>query len=357
MLELGREARNRGYEVDILAADPEFGKAVVREGFGLIDLDVIRREIRPVFDTRGLMRLSTFLARSPYSIVHTHTSKPGLIGTCAARRSGTPAIVHTPHLLPFHEESGPGSKAVYLRAARMTARWCDRIVTVSDHQREWMLETRIGREDQVVSIPNGLPADRAWPQRSRAEVRADLRLGDAFTILSTGRLAEQKGLEYLIRAAATLRGRLPSFRVLLAGQGPLEARLAQLIFDLQLGDVVTILGHRDDVGDLLVACDLVALPSLWEGLSISLLEAMAAARPVVTTSIGSNREVTNDGEGAVLVPPKDTRALANAIVALSEDPASREQLARAGERLQRQRYTLQRMLDAYFEQYEAVLAA
>lgn len=174
-------------------------------------------------------------------------------------------------------------------------------------------------------------------------------------ILSTGRLAEQKGLEYLIRAAPLLRRDVPAARIVLAGDGPLGRELAELVASLGLEDAVFLLGHRSDVGDLLAASDLVVLPSLWEGLSISLLEAMAAARPVVTTSIGSNREVTNDGEAAVLVPVKDPESLAAAIRSIATDEARRQALGMKGQQVQRERYTMSRMLDAYMSEYERLL--
>jgi glycosyltransferase involved in cell wall biosynthesis len=355
ILELGRAAREHGFDVDVLATNPRFRDAIREAGLGLVDLDVIRRPIRPVWDARGLARLTRFLSRSDYAIVHTHTSKPGFVGRLAATWAGVPSIVHTPHLFPFHEESGRAATAAYLSCERLAARWCHRIVTVSDYHRDWALRVGLGRPDQVVSIPNGVPAERAQPRRSRAEVRAELGIGDAFVMLSTGRLAEQKGLEYLIRAAALLRPLMPAARFVVAGDGPLEQRLARLVSELGLEDTVLLVGFRSDVGDLLAASDLVVLPSLWEGLSISLLEAMAAGKPVVTTQLGSNREVTNDGETAVLVPPKDPAALAAAIRALVGDPARLEELGRRGREVQRERYTLRRMLDAYAEEYDRLL--
>ncbi len=355
MLELGRAAQEQGYDVDILATDPHFQEMIRSQGMGLVDLDVIRRSIRPLWDLRGLARLTRFLARSPYTIVHTHTTKPGIVGTLAARRAGTPAVMHTVHLFPFHEETGRVVTAAYVAAERLAARWCDRIVTVSEHQRDWALRVGVGRPDQLVSIPNGVPIDRAKPRRSRADIRAELGLGDAFVILSTGRLAEQKGYEYLIRAAALLRDDQPAPQIVLAGGGPLRAKLEALVSSLDLEERVTLIGHRSDVGDLLAASDLVVLPSLWEGLSISLLEAMAAGKPVVTTAIGSNREVTNDGEAAVLVPPKDAASLAAAIRSLAADEQHRQELGRIGQLVQRERYSLQRMLDAYMSEYDGLL--
>jgi len=356
MLELGRAAKDQGFDVDILAVDPLFQELIREEGLGLVDLDVIRREIRPLWDFRGLTRLAAFLAKSPYSIVHTHTSKPGIFGTLAARRAGIPGVIHTVHLFPFHEETGKVVTAAYVAAQRLAARWCDRIVTVSDYQRDWALRQGIGRPEQIVSIPNGVSVERARPAGSKEQIRAEVGIGDAFMVLSTGRLAEQKGLEYLIRAAASVRSELPGIKIVLAGAGPLERKLAKLVSDLGLGDTVLLLGFRADVGSLLAACDLVVLPSLWEGLSISLLEAMAAGKPVVTTTLGSNREVTADGKTAVLVPPKDPASLADAIRALALDPAQLEELGRRGLEMQRERYTMRRMVDAYSEEYEQLLS-
>ena len=227
-------------------------------------------------------------------------------------------VMHTVHLFPFHEETGRATATAYVTIERLAARWCDRLVTVGDFQRQWALDRGIGSPEQVVSIPNGVLDERASASRAPAEIRAELGIGhDAFMVLSTGRLAPQKGLEHLIRAAALLRSELPALRVVLAGDGPLRGELARLVSDLGLEDVVRILGFRANVGDLLAASDLVALPSLWEGLSISLLEAMAAEKPVVTTSIESNREVTNEGEAALLVPPKHPASLAAAIRTLA----------------------------------------
>jgi glycosyltransferase involved in cell wall biosynthesis len=355
MLELGRAAQERGFEVDVLAFDPYFQASIRSAGLGLVDLDVIRREIRPVWDVRGLMRLTGFLSRSGYSIVHTHTTKPGVVGTLAARLGGVPSVMHTVHLFPFHEETGRATTTAYVTVERLAARWCDRLVTVGDFQRQWALDKGIGRPEQVVSIPNGVPDERTTAPQARAEVRAELGIGDAFVVLSTGRLAHQKGLEHLIRAASLLRSELPALRLVLAGDGPLRGELSRLVSDLGLEDVVRILGFRANVGELLAASDLVVLPSLWEGLSISLLEAMAAEKPVVTTSIASNREVTNDGEAALLVPPKHPASLAAAIRTLAVDETRRMQLARRGREIQRERYTMERMLDAYMSEYDGLL--
>lgn len=355
ILELGRAARDQGFDVDVLASDARFQEMIRDTGLGVVDTIAIRREIRPIADACALGILTRFLSRSSYRLVHTHTSKPGLLGRLAARRVGVPGIIHTPHLFPFHEESGRFATAAYVRCERLAARWCDRIVTVSDFHRDWALSLGVGRPGQVISIPNGVPHHGEADRRPRAEVRAELGLEDCFLILTASRLAPQKGLEYLIRGAARVREGVPNAQIVVVGDGPLAPQLSRLVEDLGVRDIVTLLGFRTDVSDLVEACDLVVLPSLWEGLSISLLEAMAAGKAIVTTTLGSNREVTDDGTAARLVPSKDVNSLVEAILSLAASPEERGALGRRAREIQRARYTTPRMLDAYLAEYERLL--
>ncbi len=123
------------------------------------------------------------------------------------------------------------------------------------------------------------------------------------------RLAADKGLEYLIEAAAILPRTGRRIQIVIAGDGPARDRLERLAMNLGVTDRVRFLGFREDVGDLLAACDMVVLPSLREGLSIALLEAMAAGKPIIATSIGSQREVASHADMARLVRPADALAL------------------------------------------------
>lgn len=355
VLEMGRAAREAGFEVDVLATDPVFQDRIRQEGLGLIDLDVIRREVRPFWDTRGLLRLTRFLRDSSYAVVHTHTSKPGIVGRLAATRAAVPVIVHTVHGFAFHEETSRLPRLVYTAIERRASHWCDLIVTVSEHHRAVALHMGIGAPGKVVAIPNGVPVSRTEVSRPVETVRAELGIGDRLMVLSTGRLAEQKGLEYLIRAVPLLGTTADHVRVVMAGDGPLRDELGALITELGVEEVVVLLGFRSDIGDLLAAADVVALPSLWEGLSISLLEAMAAGKPIVTTSIASNAEVTGNGRAAVLVPPKDPAALADALVDLVAVPARRRELGDIARVEQANRFGMQPMLQAYLDQYSRLL--
>src|SRR5262249_11397663 len=240
-----------------------------------------------LWDLAGLVRLRNFLRKEPYHIVHTHTSKAGFVGRLAARLAGVPVIVHTAHGFAFHEASPASVRLFYSTLERIAARWCDRIVSVSEFHRRWAIELGMCSPGQIMAISNGIADISRNRDADVAELRRQLgaRCGD-LVVLSMARLVADKGLEYLVEAAAMLPSTGRRIHVVIAGDGPARGRLEQLAVTLGVTDRVTFLGFREDVGDLLAACDLVVLPSLREGLSIALLEAMAAAKPIIASSIG-----------------------------------------------------------------------
>lgn len=353
---LVRMAQGLGWSADVLATNPHVQNELRSAGAGIIALDVIRRRTRPVHDLWGAYRLCGFLRETEYTIVHTSTSKGGFVGRLAARLANVPVIVHTVAGFAFHEESSPLALRFYTMMERVAAGWCDRIITVSEFHRAWATRLRIGDGDLVKAIPSGIAPWRVEPTRPALQTRAELGLARGeLVILSTGRLVRQKGLEYLIEAARLLVPRINTgVKVVLAGEGVLRSALQRQARRLGVERQVEFLGFRTDVADLLAACDIVALPSLWEGLSISVLEAMAAAKPIVTTTIGSNQEVLRHHETALLVPAKRPDMLAEAIVELASDCSLRKRLGAAARSVYLDRYTDERMVDQYKAEYIAL---
>lgn len=351
ILRLGQVAQAEGWQVDILTTDIVLQRAVKQHGLGLINLDVIRRKIRPLWDLAGLVRLWDFLRREHYTIVHTHTSKGGFVGRLAARLAGVPVIVHTAHGFAFHERTRSWVRLFYSTLERIASRWCDRIVSVSEFHRRWALELGICHPPKILAIPNGIAA-LASPEVIPADLRGELGVReDDLLILSMARLAPDKGLEFLIEAAALLLRSERHFRIAIAGDGEVRSRLEELAFNLGVSDRVSLLGFREDVSDLLAACDLVVLPSLREGLSIALLEAMAAGKPIVATDIGSHRELASQAEIAQLVPPADAPALCEAILQLTRNPVLMARLGAKAQVLFESQYTEDRMLNNYKQLY------
>lgn len=351
---LAETAMEMGWGVDFLTTDPVCQAQGRARGLRIVDLDAIRRQINPLRDLRGLVSLYHYFKRSQYGLVHTHTSKAGFLGRIAARMAGVPAIVHTAHAFSFHEESSFAERNAYVLLEKIAARFCDRIVTVSEYHRDWGMRLGIAPPSRMLAIPNGLRRERVEASLPTAAIRAQWNLApEEIAILVAGRLADGKGLEYLIEAVLRLQHRdIRRFRVLLAGEGPLRAALERRVHELRLADRIQFLGFCTEIGSLLNACDLVVMPSLHEGCSISLLEAMAAGKPIIASAIGSNLEVTSDGQGAFLVPPKNAAALAETIERLIENPSQAVEKARAARAIYESRYTIERMTNAYRSLYE-----
>lgn len=356
ILGLGEVARAQGWQVDILTTDPLFQRAVRQRGMGLVDLDVIRREIRPLWDLRGLVRLTNFLRRERYDIVHTHTSKGGFVGRLAARLARVPVIVHTIHGFAFHEATPAPTRLLYTSLERLASRWCDRIVSVSEFHRNWAIELGMCAPQRIVAIPNGIADLTRSKHSGRDQLRRQLGArSDDLLVLSMARLAKDKGLDCLVQAAAILACTAKRVRIVIAGDGPEREPLQQLAAGLNVNDRVTFAGFREDVGDLLAACDIVALPSLREGLSIALLEAMAAGKPIIASSIGSQKEVASRAEMALLVRPADVLSLSEAILRLAGDPSLMTRLGRNARAVYESYYTEDRMLRSYRQLYYQLL--
>lgn len=351
----GRSAAS-GHDVSVLTSCFEFQRALTSRGVRHIGLECIWRDIRPGRDLIGLKQLVRHLRAAQYDLVHTHTSKAGFVGRLAARLASVPHVVHTVHGFAFHEGSERRHILLYGSLERLAARWCDRVVTVSEHHRKWALELGIGDAQKVLAIPNGVPPPPPTARVTIPSLRAELNLNPGQpVILASGRLAPEKGLESLLDACAELKctvagGGAPL--LILAGEGPLAARLRARAAALGIAQRVLFLGFRSDIWALLAIADVVALPSLREGLSIALLEAMAAGRAVVASDIASNLEATDMGATALIVPRGDTESLAVALAELLADADRRARLGAAAQERWSQFYREERMLAGYLDLYK-----
>jgi glycosyltransferase involved in cell wall biosynthesis len=272
------------------------------------------------------------------------------VGRLAARFARVPVVIHTVHGFAFHEASSGPALLMYALLEQLAAHFCDALVTVSQFHCDWAARLHIGNARTRTAIPNGIDPARLAPSRDRAPTRAALGIADGeLMCLTTGRVVRQKGLDILLHALARYDG--PPLRVVLAGEGEELAPLKLMARDLHLGARVMFLGFRTDLGDLLAAADLVVLPSLREGLSISLLEAMAAGKAIIATDIGSNLEVTRHGEAARIVPVGNAAELTGAMMSLAGDAGLRDRLGRAALAEFQRTYHEQMMLDRYMELY------
>ena len=302
-----------------------------RRGCRVVDIPAMGREVAPVADLTALAQLVRLIRRERPMIVHTHTSKAGFIGRLAAVIARVPAVVHQPHGHIFYGYYSPRRTAVFKALEREAARWTDRIITLTDRGAAEHLARGIGRAEQYVAVPSGVPtAELRASAPAPGEARKRLGLDpDAFVVVGLGRLVPIKGFDLLVRALPAVVAQIPSARVLLRGDGAERGHLEAIAASLDVAGRLRMTRETTDVASYLAAADVVAVPSRNEGMGRVIVEAMALGLPVVATAVGGIPDVVTDGECGRLVGPEDVDALAAALIELGRDPALRRKLGEA----------------------------
>jgi glycosyltransferase involved in cell wall biosynthesis len=331
LLPLMRGARARGHEVVGVSAEGPLLDAPLAEGFRLVTVPMVR-SLNPVAQARALAALVALMRREKPELVHAHMPISGLLARAAARIAGVPRIAYTCHGFLFNQPGPAWRRTLSLQLERAAGRITGTYLTVSEEEAEDA--RRLGIHPGAVAVGNGRdPAVFHPDPAARATVRAELGAGEGdCVILALSRLVRHKGYPELLEA---MQGLPAHCRLWVVGErlgsdhgedlSPHFARAAAT-----LGDRLRLLGYRHDVARLLAAADVFALPSHFEGLPMSVIEAMLTGLPVVATDIRGPREQVVEGETGLLVPPGETPPLAAALARLAGDPALRARMGEAG---------------------------
>jgi glycosyltransferase involved in cell wall biosynthesis len=295
-------------------------------------LPSVTRELHPIKDLVALRQLIRLFRRERPVIVHTHTSKAGALGRLAAWIARVPVLVHTPHGHVYYGHFGPFRSWLFLRIERVLARVTTVMIALTEAEREEHLSRGVGRRETFAVAASGIDVERF----RRVNVGAGAKPAGAtypagaYVIGSVGWLTPVKGHAVLIEALARMKPKYPQVHLLLIGSGGLRDDLQRLAARLGVEASVDFLGMRRDVAECLAALDCFVLPSLNEGMGRALVEAMAAARPVVASRVGGIPTIVEDRRTGLLVPPGDPDALAAAIAELIARPDWARTLALAG---------------------------
>lgn len=304
-------------------------------------------------DVQVLSDVANLFEQKRIALVHTHNPSPHVYGSFAAsivRHRGVlrPTVVHTKH---GRNHPDDGRRVMVNRVA---AAFSDRVVAVSDDARKVALEVERIEPHRLVTIRNGVDTTKVCPGDGTAKRRALGIADDTFHIGCVARLSIEKDHATLLHALSILRERLPQACLTLVGDGALRAELEELSEKLGVRDAVKFVGSTNDVASFLPAFDVFALSSRTEGTSLTLLEAAAAALPIVATHVGGNAEIVVDGESGILVPAGQPRAFAEALETVAMRADRREMGARGRADIVA-RYDLAKMVAAYDTLYTEVL--
>lgn len=310
---LEQRARQRGLDLRVL---PELG-----------------RSIRPWQDLLALRAIRRTLRQFQPEIVHTHSSKAGILGRLAAHQLHIPAV-HTIHGAAFHFGQNPLAWHAYRMAERAAARWCQHLISVCNAMTAQYLAAGIGTPERYTTIYSGMDVDRfLTPQRPPAEIRAELGLQPHHIVFGkVARLFHLKGHNHLIEAAPAVVQALPNARFLLVGDGILREHYQQRINQLGLTSHFHFTGlvQPENVPDYLHAMDVVVHTSDWEGLPRVLPQALLAAKPIIAFNIDGAPEVCIPNVTGLLAEHGNTQQLTNAMLQLGSTPQLRNQLGQTG---------------------------
>jgi glycosyltransferase involved in cell wall biosynthesis len=283
-----------------------------------------------------IRRLAHRLRRDRVQIVHTHNTYAHALATAAARLAGVAVVVNTQH----GRGCGDGWKDQLL--FRLANRATQRIVGVSEDATRTCRSQDRASAHRMLTILNGIDLNR-FSFRGPA---------DELCAISVARLSPIKDFPTLLRGVAVVRGKLPGFRLRIVGDGPQRPRLEQLAAELGLADTVEFLGERSDVADLLSQAGFFVCSSKSEGISLTLLEAMAVGLPVLATSVGGNPEIVAEGRTGRLVESLNPDAIAAGILALCHERARWREMGEAARRRVEEHFDVRRMVQRYEQLYD-----
>ncbi|MGI5912557.1 MAG: glycosyltransferase family 4 protein [Syntrophomonadaceae bacterium] len=303
----------------------------------------LQRDIAFINDFKAYREIYRLIRSIQPDLVSTHSSKAGFLGRRAAYKLGIPAVF-TAHGWAFTDGVDNKRQKLYLRLEKMAARWCNRIICVSEYDRQLALKYRVTSDDKLVTIHNGIPTLAS--HKSKPE-------NHPLIITMVARFSEQKDHILLLNAVKDID--IKNIKVQLIGDGTLLPNMKSLAKSLRISDRVQFLGNRRDVPELLNQSDIFVLTSKWEGFPISILEAMRAGLPVICSDVGGCREAVEDGENGFLVPRGDGVMLANRLKQLIEDKDLRYKMGQKGLLSFEKYFTVEKMAEKNERIYREII--
>ncbi|HNW38892.1 MAG TPA: glycosyltransferase family 4 protein [Candidatus Omnitrophota bacterium] len=309
-------------------------EALAIEGLILKRSKFLERVINPLKDILALLEIYFFIKKNRIQIVHTHSSKAGILGRLAAKFAKTPVIIHTVHGWSFNDYQFRPVNYLYRFLERICATFTSKIIVVSSFDQAKGLRNSIASKERYILIRYGLD-DKAFSATSkRREIRQSLGLSDmALVVGMVACFKFQKAPLDFIELAGRIKIKFPDVKFVLVGDGRLRGKIVTRIKQLNLENQIILTGWYKDIPGILSGWDIFVLTSLWEGLPISVLEAMSAGLPAVVTDTGGIREALINGQTGYLVDPHDIVFMQNRVEELLNSAQKRDEFGRSSQEI------------------------
>lgn len=360
VMELTARLDQRRYETFLAAGrtnDPDgsIRRFLDEKGIAYTFIDDLVRPVALWRDVKAFWKLYRMMKKGRYDIVHTHTSKAGILGRWAARLAGVPRIVHTTHGHVFYGYFGKLLTGLFVFAERVTASITDKIIVLTRMERDDHLRFKIAPPERFAMIAPGvdLSAFSVDPQSGR-QLRRQLGIPDGNIVFgSVARLDPIKGSRFIIEAMPQVVKEYPGTTLVLVGDGSEREDLMNRCRALGIQDHVIFTGHQEDVSKYLNLMDVFLLASINEGMGMVLLEALACARVIIATRTGGIPEIIQDGHNGILVPPGDAEALGRAMMDLLDHPEKRMAFEEKAKKIDLQKFSIDKMVSDIDRLYAA----
>jgi glycosyltransferase involved in cell wall biosynthesis/2-polyprenyl-3-methyl-5-hydroxy-6-metoxy-1,4-benzoquinol methylase len=312
-----------------------------RLGIRFYPLDMRRRlSFKPIY------QINNIISSNKIDLVHSQGARADFYSRVAGRVAGAPHILSTIQMPVEGFDVGPLRKIIYRLLDQFSERFVGRFIVVSDSLKKILTEGRGIPTQRVVLIYNGIEVDKYHPDLEETSPRNNWKIPPNVPLIAAiGRMVWQKGFEFLIRAMPNIIAASPETRLLLVGDGPLRIELEDLAKQLNVFDKIIFTGFRSDISQILSTVDVLAVPSLLEGFPMIILEGMAMAKPIVATKIQGITEQLTEGKQAILVPPRNSDALSDALLKLIQDAKLASMLGIAARRKVENYFSVEKMVE------------
>ena len=315
------------------------------EDVKLFDIPFLCREVSPYSDIRAFLSLYKLFKKEDFTIIHTHSSKAGLLARLAAVLNKTPIVIHTIHGFAFNDFMNIFKKNFFIYLEKLLAKWTDVLITVSNLNKKKIIDLNIAQENKIKNIYSGIDLS-LFTNKKNDDFRKELNLQNNHLLLgSVGRLSDQKDPITMIEAFGIISKPFPNAHLVLVGDGELKGKILEKIDQLKLDGKVHLTGNKNNPWSVYHSMDLFIMSSIYEGLGRSITEALSCGVPVVCTDVEGVPEIVRDNITGILVPPKDANKLADGIIRTLNDMEPAKKMAEEGRRFVKDNFDVNKMVN------------